>query len=220
MIKDDFIKLMNNITTEAFNEIHNLKQIVQDQGKLIENQQKEIENLKNIIQMSEKSTCLITYLSKTGQREDSFHIDANKETNLPFLYILPDDNAICIIESDPNGTKIVFKKDGTYHIFFKLQIMKIMSATRIVVNTTNRHSHYLLYETQLQPSEEEITLSGENYIDIAKDDWIYVTIRSSNAIDLHGNSSIYSSVGITRCGDRHYTSFNGYTKEVKPCYDH
>lgn len=58
MIKDDFIKLMNNIITEALNEIHNLKQIVQDQGKLIENQQKEIENLKNIIQMSEKKYML------------------------------------------------------------------------------------------------------------------------------------------------------------------
>lgn len=205
---------------EALDEIRNLKQIVQDQGKLIENQQKEIDNLKNIIQMSEKSTCYITYFSKTGQSEDYFHIDANEATNLPFLYILPDNNAICRIESDPKGTKIVFKKDGTYHIFFNLQIMKITSATRIVVNTTDRHSHYLLYEAQLQPSEEEITLSGENYIDIAKDDYIYVTLKSSNAIDLHGNSSIYSSIGITRFGDRHYTYFNGYTKEVKPSYDH
>lgn len=218
---------MEQMHEQLLNEIQNLKQMIQklqtkqeDQEKLIQDQQKEIEELKSINRIKEKNTCYLTYFSQTGERQALLPIKANEDTNLPIFYILPDDNEICRIESHSDGTKIYFKQDGTYHIFFSFRIEKIDSETRIEVNTTNRHSHCLMYATQLPKCSKEISIIGENFIDIAANDFIYVTIKSSNAIKLLGNNSKSSSIGISRFGDRHCTYVNGYTQEVKPSYDH
>lgn len=167
---------------------------------------KEIDDLKELInqmknEFQEKESCQLTYF---GPNQGNYpyaclHAEANKETRLPFYYMSK--NSIVDLEHHQEGSKITFKKSGSYLLMFNILCNNVLqNPTKIMVYTTQGQSypHYLRSPKVLLPNINSQIISGHKISDYKEGDFIYVCVNPQTAIDITGNSSVNTSFEIIK----------------------
>ena len=160
--------------------------------------------LESVQEGREDESCFFSYLSQNGQKESLFHINAGEEKKLPFLYMITKDNTICTLEHAPDGSKINFIKSGRYLVSYRIRIKgmntEIIPVKITVTTSPNLHSHYLFNEHMVQLNDDCQYIFGHALCTFEENDPMYLSIKTNADIDISCDSTIYTTMEVTRVG--------------------
>ena len=154
----------------------------------------------------ENDYCYLSYLSTDGKNgTNSFPVQANTKTALPFLYTTPSKNPICTLTWNQNGSIIKFKKTGHYFLDFNFAVLGTAANfrwTTCIVSTTSLNSNYLYSVCQTNTVNNTLSyINDSKIVYLKKDNEMSIYIQPTYAITMYGGSTVYTTFNIIRIGD-------------------
>ena len=180
------------------NSIEMLKNEIAQMKEQIDDQHCTIQNL--IQQLNEPRAVLFSVLSRD---QNNYKIKLNKDETigLPLIKMTPHENPLCILEYSPSGSKITFKKSGTYQLNFNVSILgaqKSAISTPIQIYTKVNGGECDMQFCSIPPTEIDwLSYStGSNICKYKENDNIVFYIRAYADVELWGSSNCYTTFSL------------------------